>query len=876
MLESLDQDIRDHIERETQVNIERGMPPEEAHYAALRKFGNVRRVREETREVWSLVWLEQLQQDVRYGLRTLRKSPGFTAVAILTLALGIGANTAIFSVAYAVLFRPLPYPHSSRLVDLEEGFKLPGGTATGPLSMVMSQVAPDQHQIFDAAAAYRIERLTLTGQSAPNYLLGTSVSGDFFSLLGIQPLFGRPILPQDSQPGREQVAVLGYTVWQNLFGGDPAIVGRRIVLNGKLNKVVGVMPPRFEFPSDDWGGDTLHGIWIASQPLLEKPAAGEPPAEMYVVARLKPGVTLADANAQLHTLAMRLVAGHAYDSEHLADLRASSVDSSIGFRARPGLLILLGAVGFVLLIACVNVSALLLARSWTRRGEVAIRVALGASRSRLTRQLLTESVLLSAAGGAAGLLFSVWGMRLIRLIAPPRTPRIDQLGLDATVLWFTLGVSILAGILFGVFPALHLSAHRMGAALNGSGPGSPSGSSERRPHLLRNALVIVEVALAVVLVMGGALMARSLEKLAHLKLGLRTDNVLTMGVNFSKSVCPPGDKPTDRCLAALNETIRRVEAAPGVESAAISEEPPLDSGIVSGWHLRVNGGPIVSRSSNIGEFKISPDYFRTMEIRLLEGRTFGPEDTSNGPPVVVINNSFAQHYLSGNPLGQHIGFAPDAAQQPKWMEIVGVAENSRDLDFYSEPTPSCYMPFTQELFGATLLVRTSGDPMFLLPAIKQRVWSVDKDAPLTQIRTMKQVISDVEAEPHFHMALLGSFGALGLLLAMIGTYGVISYTVVQRTHEIGVRIALGAGPRDVLRLVLKEGILLAGGGIAIGVASSLALTSLIRGFLFEVTPTDPPTFAGVAILLLLVALLACYVPARRAMRVDPMVALRYE
>ena len=871
------EELESHLALLTDENIREGMPEAEAKRAAALKLGSQTTLREEHHEQRTILWLESVAQDVRFALRMLRKNPAFTAVAVLTLALGIGANTAIFSVAYAVLFRPLPYPSSSRLVDVGQTEKYEDQLSSGPPQPSVRAVLLGDRVVFADAAAYESRRFIWTDQAAPEYLTGAAVTGNFFSLLGVQPLLGRPILPQDLDDGSEPAVVLGYSIWKDSFGGNASILGQRIVLDRNQYTVVGVMPPEFEFPFDAELGQP-RCLWISAPIASAAKSAGDDTARMIVVARLKNGVSLPEANSRLHNLALQLVAGHAEGAEHLTDLEASSVEQYVGWQVRPALLILLGAAAFVLLIACVNVSALLMARSWVRRGEVAIRAALGASRFRLVRQLLTESVMLSLAGGALGLLFALWGVQAIRAVAPADTPRIAQAGVYAPVVWFTLGLSVLAGLLYGLAPALQVSASRLGMALKPGQPGALHGMFERRPRRIRNVLVVAEVALAVVLVTGALLMARSLEKLASLQLGIRVDRVVAMEVDFTKSVCEMGKPIVGTCTAAINDVIRRVEGIPGVDKAATADGTPADSGVALSGHLALNGGLPTQSRAFVDFSTVSPDYFSALDIRLLQGRDFDEKDGAGAPHVVIVNQSFARRYLSGNPLGQRISLFEDKNHQQEWMDIVGEAADSRDKIVYFNPSPAIYTPFAQAetFFGATLIVHTMEDPGAIIPAIRQRIWSVDKGAPITKIRTEQQVISDVEAPWRFHMAMFGSFGALGLLLALMGTYGVISYTVVQRTHEIGIRIALGARSSDVLRLMLAEGMLLAGTGIAIGIAGSFALTRLIGSFLFDVTPTDPPTFIAVVLLLASSALLAWYIPSRRAMRVDPVSAMRCE
>jgi predicted permease len=866
--QDMNDELRFHIEQQTAANIAAGMPREEARRQAMLQLGAVEGVKEYCREERRAFWLESLWSDVRYGLRMLRKSPGFTIVAILTLALGIGVNTAIFSVVNGILLVPLVYADSSRLVE------------TNLVSFLEFREMQEQCTAFERMDVFRGYGGLILGGTVPVRRENAHVSADFFPMLGVEPLLGRPILSEDTQPGRDRVAVLSYKLWMDNFGGDPGITGRSILMDGNPYTVIGVMPREFEL-GVNWLGEESEGAWT---PLL--PSSKSDAESLWrvnqIVARLKKGVTLEEANAELKTLSARLAAEYPKtkrDSEQ-GELAVSGVKDRLVLRVRTGLLILMGAVGIVLLMACVNVSALLVARAWTRQKEVAIRKALGATRLRIIRQLLSESVLLALAGGALGFLFSAWGIRALRAIAPPYTPRVDRLRLDGNVLWFTLGISLLAAILFGLAPALQISSRRMGGALKEGLGGAFAGLATRQPHWLRGALVVVEVALAVILVVGGALMARSFEKLMHLDTGVRTDHVLTLRVNFSDSVC--NEKNPQACPLAINEVFNRIRSLAGVQRAAISEWALLEEGgIGNGDGLHVEGQ---SGDPNLGWFVmdrwVTPGYFETLGMRLLQGRDFAPADLNkNAPAVAVVSESFARMYIPGNPLGKRFSITDDKKLKlHEWKEIVGVVNDTRDRavkEFFD--APAYYTPMNPGIGNqGEFILRTSTNPLPMAVAVQQIVWSVDKEATIENLETLDQMVAKSAAEPKFQTALLASFGVLALLLAVIGIYGVISYSVVQRTHEIGVRMALGARPGDVMRLVVGQGARLALVGIVLGIAGALGVTRFLQSMLFEVKPTDPLTFTGVAVLLLLVALLACYIPARRAMRVDPMVALRYE
>ncbi|MGC2624201.1 MAG: ABC transporter permease [Candidatus Acidiferrales bacterium] len=816
-------------------------------------------------------------QDVRFAFRMLAKSPGFTAIAVLTLALGIGANTAIFSAVNGILLKPLPYAHPSQLVDVMALKDFPGGIE-GTLSFshdIWQQVRQQTPAIAQMAFWTRTWPV-VTGDAAPELVPAAQVSSEFFPLLGVRPLLGRPILPGDTQPSAKPVVVVSYALWRARWGGSDTVLNHKIALDDKTYTVVGVMPSGFNYPISNVQSD--EGVWL---PLIVIPGQREGSAGPLV--RLEQGVSLTQANVQLATVSPRILTS-------IINKTFGATWSGTHFVARPletrfsdlnkALLILLGAVGFVLLIACVNVSGLLLARGWARQREVAIREALGASRIRIVRQFLTESILLALAGGALGLLFSVWGVHVLRVITPTNLPEHGHLDLHANILWFTLAVSLLTGILFGLAPALQASSRRVGAAIR-DGFGSLAGTSSLRPRRLRGALVVVEIALAVILVIGATLVARSFEKLTSVDLGFRTDHIITMDANFSKSICDEGDeKKLPGCKAAIFDVLDRMKSISGVQTAALTSDVPL---MRWSWamDLKIEGqaseitlgsGVLISARS------VSPGYFRALAIPLLSGREFADADITGSQPVAIVDEAFAKKYFGGHALGRRISTDNDKKGNPQWIQVVGVVQRARDADLPETPVGEIYRPYSQIDYyrDANFIARTSADPAVMLPALRQAIWSEDKEAPITDVETMDQVVAASASEPRFQAILLGSFGALGLLLSMVGIYGVISYGVTQRTREIGVRMALGAQPANVLRMVIREGMLLAAGGIVIGIAGALALGRVLQSLLFEIKPTDPATFIGVAVVLAIVALAACYIPARRAMKVDPMIALRYE
>ncbi len=818
-------------------------------------------------------------QDIKYGLRMLGKAPGFTAVAVVTLALGIGANTAIFSAVNGILLKRLPYAEPSQLVDLDAVKEFPGGLegSTGFSADIWARMRPQIPSIAEMALWDRAV-YTMTGEAAPEGVSAALVDSEFFPLLGVKPLMGRLILPGDAQPGAKRVAVISYALWRAHWGGSNAILNQTITLDDKAYTIVGVMPEGFDYPISTVQSD--EGVWL---PLIPVPGQKGIEADVYPIVRLKRGISLQAVNAQLKTVRPQILAT-TLDKELGGEwsgtyLRAYPLEKHFSDLNR-ALLILLGAVGFVLLIACVNVSALLLSRGWARSREVAIREALGASRVRIVRQFMTESVLLALAGGALGLLFSVWGVHVLRVVTPKNLPEHGHFDLNANILWFTIAVSLLTGILFGLAPAMQASSRRAGAAIR-DGFESLAGTSARRSRRLRSVLVMVEVALAVILVIGATLVARSFEKLTSVKLGFRTDHILTMNANFSKSVCDAAnEKKLEGCKAAVVDVLQRIREIPGVEDATVTTSTPLmpyelitDLKIEGRAHgVSLNSGEMVT------ERDVSTGYFQTLGIPLLSGRDFTDADTASSQRIAIVDETFAKKYLDGNALGRRISRSEDKKGNPVWMQIVGVAASVHDKDAESPLSGEIYMPYAQVSYGMrpSFVARTSENPAVMIPALRRAVWSMDKEAPITDVLTMDQVVSGSMADHRFQTMLLGSFGALGLILAMVGIYGVISYGVTQRTREIGVRMALGAQPEDVLRMVIREGMLLAGAGIAAGICGALALTRFLQSLLFEIKPTDPTTFAGVAVLLVMVALAACWIPARRAMRVEPMEALRYE
>jgi putative ABC transport system permease protein len=809
--------------------------------------------------------LEAFWQDLRYGLRILAKAPGFTTIAVLTLALGIGANSAIFSVVNTSLLRPLPFADSSQLVDLWGNTSMFDFPDLG-LSLPDIQDLRAQNTAFSAIALYQYSGMTLTGGREPRALDGAKISADFFPVLGMKPLYGRTFNSAEMQPGQDREVILSFSLWQRQFGSDLHAVGKAVMLDGESYRIVGVMSPQqhLDFVSDGQ-------FWTPLAPTIEE-RSDRSEHRFSAIARLKQGYTVLRAQAQLDAIAARLAKAYP-DADKTWTFRAVSVVSDLLGDARLPLLMLVIAVGFVLLIACANVAHLCLSRGLARRRELAIRSTLGATRGRLLRQLLVESLAIALIGGFCGLLLAVWGVESLRALLPPETPRVKDLSVDQTVLWFTLGVSVLAGILFGLAPAVLASGREISTAMKQADTGD-QGAAKLQLSLLRRSLIVGEIALAFLLVIGAALALRSFAHLREVNVGFRPDHLLTMTINFSAGKFT---KP-EESVAYVREIVRRARTVSGVQSASASLYAPL-SGVKGESTVHTDATPQTSPSVSTEANSITPRYFETFGIPLIRGRDFTEADTNSAPDVYVVNEAFAQKFFGHtNPVGRRMWTNTDARLHPKWGQIVGEVGDIRDQATKEAPEPEFFAPYYQakQFAGVSVALRTKADPLAVVSTIQDRVWSINKAQPIEDVRTMDQLVANSNAAPRFQTVLLTIFGALGLLLAIVGIYGVISYSVTRRTHEIGIRMALGAEPGEVFRLVLTQALKIAFTGVAIGVTASLALTRLMTTLLFGISATDPLTFAGVAILLLLVSLAASYIPARKAMRVDPMVALRCE
>jgi putative ABC transport system permease protein len=803
--------------------------------------------------------MQNLLQDLRYAVRMLLKRPGFTVVAVVTLALGIGANTAIFSVVNGVLLQPLPFDNPAELAMVWENHQGRGGPDREWLSPADFEDWRAQNTSFSHLSAINNWGPTLTGLAEPEPLVGAAVSHDLFTLLGREPVLGRSFRPEEDKAGAPRVVVLSNELWQRRFGSDREIVGKSISLNQENFTVVGVMPAGFKFPVI-----ANTELWCPLRPIIN-PSCQRGCVTLRVIARMKRGVSLATAAADLNAIAQRLESEYPETNTKVGATVVPLHEQLVGNMRRP-LLVLLAAVGFVLLIACVNVANLMLSRSRTRQREIAIRAALGASRRRVIRQMLTESSLLVTIGGALGLLLAVWLLRIFSGLAPVGAPRFDEIRIDATVLGFTLGAAILTGLIFGLLPALGVSRLDLNRSLK-EGKGTPDGHHSGR---LRGALVIAEMALALMLLIGGGLLMKSFLLLQRVDPGFNPNQVLTLRLFLNRTQYPEGQQIRG-FYASLLDRLKTLPGAQGV--AAISNLPLAGNNTDTSFLIEGQPVPPAGRGPVAWYNSVSPNYFSTMEMGVVKGRVFTDHDDEKSPRVVIISETMARRYWPGQePLGQRIGSGPD-----NWREIVGVVKDVKHFGLDADTPPSMYFPFRQTpTRGMTLVVRTVGSPLGVVPALRRDIWTADRNLAITQVLTMNELVSSSITQQRFIVLLLGCFAALALVLAAVGIYGVMSYSVTQRTHEIGIRVALGARNTNVLALVLKSGMMLAAIGAAIGVLGALALTRLMSTLLFGVTPKDAPTFIGLSLGLLAVALIACYLPARRATKVDPLVALRYE
>jgi predicted permease len=823
--------------------------------------------------------MQTLWQDLRYSARMLKKNPGFSLIAIITLALGIGANTAIFSVVNGVLLRPLAYHEPARLVTLlQEG--------RGPVAAANFLDLRASNQSYTQVAVAEAWGGALAGGDRPEMISGLRMGEGLFDLLGVQPLLGRTLQAEDYQPGKDQVLVLSHKLWQRAFGGDPQIVGKQLKFSNESYTVVGVMPPQFQFPPF-WS--TRAELW---GPLDLRPRAAERATggSLRVFGRLKPGVTLQQAQAELDTLNKQLALAYPNNNTGL-NFRVDPLNEKVVGNIRLALLVLTATVAFVLLIACANVACLLLARAAARQKEAALRVALGASRWRVLRQLLTESMLLSLCGAAIGVLLAVWGVDWLTTLLSGnsssfsvRLPRVNEIKLDAVALGFTLAVSLVTSVLFGLAPALAASKPDLNQVLKEGGRGTRGG--RRR---LRETLVVVELALALVLLVGAGLLINSFVKLQAVDPGFNPQNLLAATVSLVGATQYVGPSRE----AFYRQLTGQLQALPGVEAVSAINHLPL-AGDQWSRALTIEGRPLPPPGKEVGGvFRVCrPDYFRTMGIPLRAGREFTERDTPEAPGVIILNERLAKrHWPSEDPIGKRVTLDDPrgnqaGAQPPRWLTIVGVVKDVKQLSWTDAPASEFYLPFQQTpsfytrptgpFAAMTLVIRTAVPPQQLANAVQETVRALDRNLPVSGVTNMEQVIADALWQQRFNLQLIGLFAALALLLATIGLYGVMSYSVAQRTHEVGLRMALGAQRRDVIRLVVGQGMKLALAGVGLGLIAALGLTRLMTKLLFGVSATDLTTYGVIAGVLTLVALLACWLPARRAAQVEPLAALRYE
>lgn len=811
---------------------------------------------------------EDMFLDLRYGVRMLLKRPSFTFVVLMVLALGIGANAAIFSVVYAVLLRPLPFERPEQVMSVWE--KRPKHNVNQlPISWLDYVDFRDQNQTFDSLAAYSGQSFGLSEAGDTEQLLGARVTPNLFRVLGVSPFVGRTFSDGDDKMGQNNVVLLSYGLWQRRFGSNLNIAGQTINLDGRPHTIVGVMPPGFKFPLNSFATE----LWV---PLTVTGREKEVRREhgLSVVGRLKPGITREQANADLVAVSQWIEQSYPADN---TDIYAEVVplrDAIVG-DIRPSLLILFGAVGLVLLISCANVANLQLTRALARQKEISIRIALGAGRWRLIRQLIIESVLLSVLGGIAGLLLAHWGINLLLSVVPSilsgSIPGWDNVGLNLPVLAFTLVISIMTGLLFGLLPALQASKPNLNQTLKESGRNSAGGRNRQR---MRSMLVVSELALALILLAGAGLLIRSFQKLQQVERGFNEAGLLT----FQLSLPQVKYQDPAQQAAFYERLLQAVGSIPGVESVGIVSDLPLGGGNMN-WGLTIEGRPLPpSEDNRRADYRvISPDYFRAMSIPIKDGRQFTGEDTSSQPPVAIINQRLAELYFPGeNPIGRRVHIGRVDSNFP-WHTIVGVVGNVKHLALASDTRPELYYSALQDPTPSTnIVVRTGSSSLSLVPEVRNAVASVDREIPIFNVRTMDDVVSDSVASHRLIMVLLGIFALVAASLAAVGVYGVISYTVAQRTHEVGIRIALGAGPRDILKLLVGHAITLALIGTAIGLLGAFALTRLMSSLLYGVSPADPATFSVIALVIISIALIASIIPARRATKVDPLIALKYE
>jgi putative ABC transport system permease protein len=804
-------------------------------------------------------------QDLRFGFRMLFKKPGFTLIAVFTIALGIGANTAIFSMVNAVLLRPLPYPNADRIIAIQEISPEGKKIQITPANFLDWRA---QNTVFEHLSAIFTRGSNLAGNEGAERIDIAVASADFFDVFGVHAQRGRLFLAEDEQAGHAPIVVISDGLWQRRYAGDAGIVGRSITLDGISYTVAGVAPAGFQFPkkTQAWlPPDRLAPAVTPTMDVTQVRGWGF----LSAVGLLKPGIRLQQAKDEMESITARLREQYPQTNNNRFD-RVETLHTNLVGDTSTLLWLLLGAVGFVLLIACANVANLMLVRATARQKEIAIRTALGASRLRIIRQLLTESVLLAATAGVLGLLLAWEGVQVLKALLPKDFPRLQDVNVDLQVLSFTAIVSLLTGVIFGFAPAWQVSRIDVHESLKESARGSTGGLRNR----LRNTLVVAEVALSLVLLVGAGLLLRTFLQLQTVNAGFDPQRVLSLRLSPSGTDFR-GDPPY---IAYYKRAEERLRSIPGVEAVGTINTLPLQKGPTLGFHIEGRPQLPIDQWAHANYRNVNPDYFRAMRIPLLQGRAFEERDQIGSPLVVMINEAAADNFAGENPVGKRIGFgATDRNGQPVWFEIVGIVSNVRSLGLEEQPPPEVYFSAYQDSFSEmSFVVRTQIEPAGLADVIREAAQEVDRAQPVTEIRTMEYVVSESVTQPRFNLSLLAMFGGIALALSAAGIYGVTSYTATQRTHEIGIRIAVGARNADVLKMMMKHGMKPALIGLAIGLGAALGLTRLMKSLLFGVTATDPLTFVTLATFLMIVALIACYLPARRATKVDPMVALRFE
>jgi len=863
MESEMDAELRFHIEAFAEDLVRNGVPRQEAMRRARIEFGGIERAKEECRHARGTNFVESLIQDLRYGLRMLRRFPGFTLVAAFSVALGIGANTAVFSVVSTVLLSPLPYADADRLVLVKYRTIQP---RSGPFELTPASYLELRraNKSFEGIADFTASDFNSSGGvDQPERLSGQMVSPSFFSVLKVSPLIGRGFTDDDEKDGAPRVAILSYGLWQRHYGGQANVIGETLTLDDEHYEVVGVAPRGFDFPrkgTDIW----VPKIFAASE------VHDRNSYYLNVIARLKTGVSLDHAQSELNVFAHNWA--ESYPENRSLALTLMPLRDTVVQGFQQALVVLQAAVAFVLLIACVNVANLLLARSAVREKEIASRAALGASARRLIRQLLTESVILALVGGTLGLLLATLGIRILKLMNPGTIPRLDEVTIDSPVLAFTFGISCLAGFAFGLAPALGLARLDVQRTLKEGGPGS--GAAQR----LRGVLVVAEIALSLVLMVGAGLLIRSFLRLQNVSLGFTPEHLLTLQMRLPKDEA----QDSTRVANLFREVIERVQAVHGVQVVGVATAlPVMELGIRSSLTIEGRTEPSPGQPPRLANNRVvSPGYFRALGIPLIEGRLPSTQDSTQVLPVAVINRAMAKRYWSDeNPVGKRFRLQASGTPPP-WLTVVGVVGDIHQGGLDTAPVPEFYTPFTQDYppfaVPLVLFVRTDGNPWRLISEVREQIGAVEKNLPVFAIQTMEDVLAQWLAPRRFNLLLMSVFAGVALALAAVGIYGVVSYSVSQRTRELGVRVALGAQPRDLLALVIRQGLVLAVTGVVMGLVVSFGLTRWLATLLFGISATDPITLASVASLFMLVALFACYLPARRAMKVDPMVALRYE